>query len=200
MSVVELEYSSIMDRFRDRLVVPIFDATGKKVLGFGGRVLKDQGITSGRYKAPKYLNSPESKVFKKKTILFGYHAAKAAMEKSPFKTDGDATNNRAVVVVEGYMDAMALWQSGIHTATSCMGTGLTVEQLVAATRIAKLGNGKLPFCSLEASFRCISSNTRMMYALPKVALLCVLIMMKLESLPLSAYVAVECSLLSRKRV
>ena len=142
--VSEADYSSLMDRFRGRLVVPIFDATGKKVLGFGGRILSknDNDIGSRKFKPPKYLNSPESKIFKKKAILFGQQIASEAMEASTATPSvGGTINKRSLVIVEGYMDAMALWQAGIQTVTSCMGTGLTTEQLVAATRIARLGNG-----------------------------------------------------------
>jgi DNA primase len=128
-----------MDRFRGRIVIPIFDATGKNVLGFGGRILKnDEG--NSEFKAPKYLNSPESLVFKKQNILYGQHMAKKSVR---YWADQGNDASRPVVIVEGYMDAIALWQAGIREAVASMGTALTSNQLEAAAAIAGTRNGKL---------------------------------------------------------
>jgi DNA primase catalytic core len=139
----QIPYSSLMDRFRGRLMVPIFDASGVHVLGFGGRVL-DEGFTSESesVSGPKYLNSPESPVFQKKNILFGQHMATMALR----FWDKEEHIARAVVVVEGYMDAIALWQYGVREAVACMGTGLTEEQITAAAILAGDKNGRVIFC------------------------------------------------------
>ena len=138
-----------MDRFRGRLVVPILDATGRYILGFGGRLLpaKNKLVrmvgeedledkTSSQYQAPKYLNSPESIVFEKKQVLFGHHLAHRAMKKS-------ITQMQPLVVVEGYMDAIALWTTGIETAVATMGTAISKEQLQA---VAKLAADRIVLC------------------------------------------------------
>lgn len=97
------------ERFRNRLMFPIQDTRGR-VIAFGGRVL-DGG-------EPKYLNSPETPVFHKGRELYGlYHARSAASDHTPF------------MVVEGYMDVVALHQSGFKTAVAPMGTALTEDQM-----------------------------------------------------------------------
>ena len=139
----QIPYSSLMDRFRGRLMVPILDASGVQVLGFGGRVL-DGGFTSEseNFAGPKYLNSPESPVFQKKNILFGQHMATKALR----FWDKEEHIARAVVIVEGYMDAIALWQYGVREAVACMGTGLTEEQITAAAVLAGDKNGRVVIC------------------------------------------------------
>src|SRR5450755_3039617 len=93
------------DRFRDRIMFPIHDAGGR-VIGFGGRVL-DKG-------EPKYLNSPETPLFSKGRELYGLFQARPAI-----RTAGK------VVVVEGYMDVVALAQHGIEYAVATLGTATT---------------------------------------------------------------------------
>lgn len=142
----ENDYSTLMDRFRGRLVVPIFDAAGGNVLGFGGRILEASVSTGSTFKAAKYLNSPNSLVFHKKDLLFGQHMAEQAARSGPTavvkKTD-EATGEAArssLLVVEGYMDAISMWQAGIRETVACMGTALSYEQLAAASKAArKLG-------------------------------------------------------------
>jgi DNA primase len=93
------------DRFRDRVMFPILDARGN-VIGFGGRV-----IGAGE---PKYLNSPETPLFEKGRELYGlYQARRAIREKSQ------------VIVVEGYMDVVALAQHGVENAVATLGTATT---------------------------------------------------------------------------
>ncbi len=96
------------DLFRDRVMVPIVSPTGE-VVGFGGRIL-DQG-------EPKYLNSPESPIFSKGRILFGLD------QSAKFIRAEDAA-----IVVEGYMDALSLFENGIRNVVASMGTALTIEQ------------------------------------------------------------------------
>ncbi|ROT95193.1 DNA primase [Altererythrobacter sp. FM1] len=99
------------DRFRDRLMLPIQDARGR-VIGFGGRILDSDT------KAPKYLNSPDTPLFDKGRTLYNLHRAGPASRQT----------NR-VIVVEGYMDVIALSAAGIEDAVAPMGTALTERQL-----------------------------------------------------------------------
>src|SRR6202165_2879980 len=93
------------DRFRDRIMFPIHDASGR-VVGFGGRVL-DKG-------EPKYLNSPETPLFSKGRELYGLFQARQAIRAAS-----------KVVVVEGYMDVVALAQHGVEFAVATLGTATT---------------------------------------------------------------------------
>ena len=164
-----LEYRDLMDRFRGRLMVPIFDESGKHVIGFGGRHLETSGIGIGAvadvnplssFKAAKYINSPESQVFSKKNVLFGLHAASAALitdskqkqnasPKSSY-TDGPRpaqfeSDAPSIVMVEGYFDAITLFGAGIKETVATMGTALTMSQMQkAATAIG--GGGRLVLC------------------------------------------------------
>jgi len=97
------------DRFRERIMFPIHDHRGR-VVGFGGRVL-DNG-------EPKYLNSPETPIFHKGSELYGLFAARGAIKEA----DG-------VLVVEGYMDVVALAQAGINNAVATLGTATTTMHL-----------------------------------------------------------------------
>lgn len=139
------DYDTLIDRFRNRLVVPIFDARGANVLGFGARILPPEENNSNDYKAPKYINSPESPVFQKKNVLFGQHYAKEAVREMRTNDGPDESgpNRGSVVIVEGYMDAIALWEAGIHEVVASMGTALTVEQLSSAARTAGTHGGEL---------------------------------------------------------
>jgi DNA primase len=142
-----MDFSPLMDRFRGRLVVPIFDAMGKHVLGFGGRILQQASQKQSDFKAPKYLNSPESPIFSKKTLLFGHHVAKDAVQESKSRGDKrDSSVGASVVIVEGYMDAIALWQAGVRETVACMGTALTSEQLGAAAKTAGARGGRVILC------------------------------------------------------
>jgi DNA primase len=115
---------SVYDRFRDRLMFPIHDRTGK-VIAFGGRVLPGARPSSGD-PPPKYLNSPESPLFHKGQTLYGLAQAREAIRKSG-----------RVLVVEGYMDVIALSQAGIAEAVAPLGTALTVDQLRVLGRLSE---------------------------------------------------------------
>ncbi|MBW1731498.1 MAG: DNA primase [Deltaproteobacteria bacterium] len=93
------------DRFRGRVIFPIFDLSGR-VVGFGGRVL-DEGH-------PKYLNTPETQVFQKGSVLYGLNASYPEIRKT-----------RKALIVEGYMDFLALWIAGIRNIGATLGTALT---------------------------------------------------------------------------
>jgi DNA primase len=101
--------SGFYDRFRKRLIVPIRDHRGRTI-GFGGRVLDDS--------LPKYLNSPQSPLFDKSSVLYGLDLAKQGI-----RTMGYA------VIVEGYMDVLMAHQFGINNVVAQMGTALTEAQL-----------------------------------------------------------------------
>ncbi|MGF1675980.1 MAG: DNA primase [Rivularia sp. (in: cyanobacteria)] len=102
------------DTFRNRLMIPIHDITGK-VIAFGGRSLDDE--------QPKYLNSPETEVFHKGRTLFGLDKAKSGI--SQFDQ---------AVVVEGYFDVIALHAVGINNVVASLGTALSIEQVRLAMR------------------------------------------------------------------
>ena len=123
--------SGFYDRFRNRIMFPIFDAN-KQVLGFGGRVLDDA--------LPKYLNTPESPVYLKRRSLYGIHRAK---EKS--RAAG------TIFIVEGYLDLLALHQHGIENAVATLGTALTSDHVRLLTRYA--GKMILVYDSDEAGIR-----------------------------------------------
>lgn len=104
----------VYSKFKNRLMFPIINTRGK-VIGFGGRVL-DDGI-------PKYLNSPESIIFKKKNNLFGINLTRQEIGKE----------NQAILV-EGYMDVISLYQNGIRNTVASLGTALTENQAMMIKR------------------------------------------------------------------
>lgn len=107
---------TIYDRFRNRVMFPVFDVKGR-VIGFGGRVFDDS--------KPKYLNSPETIIFQKRTNLYGLNFA--------------IKNNiadRTLIMVEGYMDCISLHQYDITNVVASLGTALTVNQARLIKRYA----------------------------------------------------------------
>jgi DNA primase len=109
LGLVKQDGAGTRDMFRGRLMFPIRDGQGR-VLAFGGRVL-DQRL-------PKYINSPESPLYSKSRNVYGLYEARAAI----------ASADRAIVV-EGYLDAIAVWQAGFKETVASLGTALTVDQL-----------------------------------------------------------------------
>lgn len=107
--LISVEGKEPYDRFRGRLMIPIRDARGR-VIAFGGRILGDG--------EPKYLNSPDTPLFDKGRTLYNLDIASPASRRS----------NR-VIVVEGYMDVIALAQAGIEDAVAPLGTALTEQQI-----------------------------------------------------------------------
>lgn len=106
----ETTVDKIYDRFRGRLMFPISDSMGN-IVAFGGRALKKD-------QEPKYLNSPETPIYHKSNVLYGFHASKAAIKE-----------HKAVVLVEGYMDMIASYQAGVQHVVASSGTALTEQQL-----------------------------------------------------------------------
>ena len=102
------------DRFRNRIMFPIFGSTGQ-VLAFGGRSLDEGG--------PKYINSPESPLYRKGSVLYGLHLAQ------PFIRE-----QGAAILVEGYLDLIALHEHGFSHSVAVLGTALTAQQIQVLKR------------------------------------------------------------------
>ncbi len=111
---VSKKNGNLFDRFRDRLMFPIIDVRGN-VIGFGGRIMKNDP------NAAKYLNSPETMIFNKRKNLFGLNMAKKS-------------KLGYLILVEGYMDAIALHQYGFDSAVASLGTSLTEEHAVLLSK------------------------------------------------------------------
>lgn len=107
----------LQDRFRERLIIPIADGNGR-VVAFGGRIIRDD-------QNPKYLNSPETDIYKKNKILFGFDLAKQSIRQE-----------EKVIVVEGYFDQIACYQAGIQNVVAVSGTALTNGHLRLLKRFA----------------------------------------------------------------
>lgn len=105
------------DFFRDRLIVPIFDSQGRAA-GFAGRSLDGS--------EPKYINSPDSPIYRKRSVLYGLHQARSTIRRE-----------RSAILFEGYFDCLSAWQAGIAGAVAVCGTALTPDHaklLSAQTR------------------------------------------------------------------
>lgn len=128
-----------VDRFRERVMFPIHSFSGR-VLGFGARILKSN------VKAAKYLNSPETDIYHKSNVLYGLSQSKQAISK-----------NNLCLLVEGYMDVIALHQAGIEHVVASSGTALTVDQIKLIKRLTE--NVTILFdgdaAGIKASFRSI---------------------------------------------
>ncbi|MBI3332737.1 MAG: DNA primase [Candidatus Omnitrophica bacterium] len=106
------------DRFRSRVIFPIWDGRGR-VIAFGGRVLEDAA-------GPKYMNSPETELYVKGRVLYGLHLAAPQIRERDF-----------CIVVEGYMDLVSPYQHGIRNVVASMGTSLTIDQVKLIRRHTK---------------------------------------------------------------
>lgn len=139
LSVFPENTSYGIDRFRERVIFPIHSFSGR-VLGFGGRILKNNA------KAAKYLNSPETEIYHKSNVLYGLNFSKQAISKQ-----------NLCLLVEGYMDVIALHQNGIQNVVSSSGTALTTEQIKLIKRLTE--NVTILFdgdaAGIKASFRSI---------------------------------------------
>ena len=108
----------IFDRFRSRIMFPIFHPSGKPI-GFGGRIF-------GKEDPAKYLNSPETPLYKKSNVFYGLQATRDAIRKEGY-----------VVLVEGYMDFLKLYQSSIYPVVSVSGTAFTSKHASSISKITK---------------------------------------------------------------
>jgi len=116
--VIKTEGQNTYDRFRGRIMFPIFDSAGR-VIAFSGRILHDDG------KSAKYLNSPQTEVFDKSKTLYGYNFAKQSIRKFDFS-----------ILVEGQMDLLMCHQAGFSNAVASSGTALTSQHLSLLKRIS----------------------------------------------------------------
>jgi DNA primase len=108
LAATKNEGGSVYDRFRNRIMFPLFDMTGK-VIAFAGRTLDKETM-------PKYVNSPETPLYHKSKTLYGLHKARPAVKEAG-----------GILIVEGYLDFLTLYQAGIRHAVATSGTALTVE-------------------------------------------------------------------------
>ena len=113
------------DRFRARVMIPINDVFGRAV-GFGGRIL-----SSANDMTPKYLNTPETEIFSKRSLLFGLDKSNRAISMAG-----------AAIVVEGYMDAISLFSAGVKNVVATLGTAFTPEHAKLILKYAR----KIIFC------------------------------------------------------
>lgn len=109
----------IKDRFYKRFMFPIIDLQGR-TLGFGGRIILGEGA--------KYVNSPETRFYSKSNVLYGLNMAKKYIRE----------NNGQLILVEGYMDAISVFQSGIKNIAAALGTAVTPQQFNLIKRFVKL--------------------------------------------------------------
>jgi DNA primase len=112
---IKRQEGGFYDRFRARLMFPIHNESGK-VIAFGGRALRPND-------EPKYLNSPETRIYKKSTVLYNLHRAKI-----------DARKNDRIILVEGYMDVIGVYSAGVHEVVASSGTSLGMEQIRSIKR------------------------------------------------------------------
>ena len=137
---IRTQRGSLIDRFRGRVIFPFYNLSGK-VIGFGGRILKNDK------KEAKYLNSPETLLYKKSETLYGLFQAKKAIQK-----------NENCYLVEGYTDVIGLHQVGIENVAASSGTSLTQEQARQLHRFSKkvtvIYDGD--FAGIKASLRGIN--------------------------------------------
>jgi DNA primase len=116
LGLVGLGDNGFYDRFRERLIFPIFELKGN-IVGFGGRVFDNSH--------PKYLNSPESSLFHKSNLLYGLYQAKETMRRT-----------HQAIIVEGYLDVIQAHQAGFTQTIASLGTALTREQVKIIKRYA----------------------------------------------------------------
>jgi DNA primase len=116
------EKRKVYDRFRNRIMFPIWDSTGRPI-AFGGRVF---GADAEDHGGAKYINSPETPIYKKGSCLYAYHLAR----------DDIRAQGRAILC-EGYTDVIALHQNGFTNAVASLGTALTPDQARLLRRLAK---------------------------------------------------------------
>ncbi len=133
----------IIDKFYDRLMFSIFDTSGN-VIGFSGRILDSSE------KRPKYINTPETILFKKRRNLFGLYQAKKAIREKDF-----------VILVEGQTDVISSWQAGIKNIVAPLGTSITDTQLEKIKRFTR--NIAVSFDNDAAGFKARLRASEMAY-------------------------------------
>ena len=119
LSLARERDGSLYDRFRDRVIFPVHNISGR-VVAFGGRTLRTDKTVA------KYQNSPESEIYSKKRELYGLYFAKRAIQQQDF-----------AIMVEGYLDVISMHQAGIENVVASSGTSLTTEQIHLLNRFTK---------------------------------------------------------------
>ena len=130
--VKDMRVGSIEDKFFDRIMIPLHDKLGR-IAGFTGRALDDKNI-------PKYLNSPETKIFKKSDIIFGFHLAK-----------DEAKRQGHFILMEGNLDVITAFQYGIKNAIASSGTAFSLDQARVLSRTSQ--KIKIAFDADQAGFK-----------------------------------------------
>lgn len=127
-TAIHQDKQTVYDRFRSRIMFPIFDTTGR-VIAYSGRIFGEEAKkkdSEGNSVAPKYLNSPETVLFNKSEVLYGFNKAKEGMRQWGY-----------AILVEGQMDLLMSHQSGFNNAVATSGTSLTIQHL---DKIKKMSN------------------------------------------------------------
>lgn len=119
LSIKSERDGSLRDRFRDRVIFPVHNVSGR-VVAFGGRTLRTDK------KVAKYQNSPESEIYNKSRELYGLYFAKKAIQQEDF-----------AIMVEGYADVISMHQAGVENVVASSGTSLTVDQIRLLSRFTK---------------------------------------------------------------
>ena len=119
LSLVSDRNGSLYDRFRDRVIFPVHNISGR-IVAFGGRTLRTDKQVA------KYQNSPESEIYSKKCELYGLYFAKKAIQQQDY-----------AILVEGYLDVISMHQAGIENVVASSGTSLTTEQIRLLGRFTK---------------------------------------------------------------
>ncbi len=120
--------------FRGRVMFPVSDQRGR-VVAFGGRILPEFDKVEGDFTPPKYLNSSDHPLFHKGRLLYNYTKARQA-----------GSDNRSIIVTEGYMDVIALAQAGIDGAVAPLGTAMTEEQIELSWKISPFDEKRPYLC------------------------------------------------------
>ncbi len=117
--IIKKDNGEYYDRFRGRIIFPIYSVIGR-VIAFGGRILE------GDHDQPKYMNSPESRIYVKGKTLYGF-----------FQTKDEIRKKDAAILVEGYMDFLTLFQNGIKNVVASAGTSLTLDQIFILSKVTQ---------------------------------------------------------------
>lgn len=116
------DQGKLVDRFRNRIIIPIRNENGK-IIAFSGRQFEEQ---NNQAKVAKYINSPETEIFNKSKIIFNFDKARLAIRQKNY-----------VLVTEGHMDVISLYQAGYENVVASMGTSLTVDHLSQLSKQTK---------------------------------------------------------------
>ena len=136
------------DFFRDRIMIPIRDVQGR-VIAFGGRTILNDPA--------KYKNSGATPLFDKSGVLFGLHQSREAIK-----------DKRRAIIVEGYMDTLALWQAGVREVVASMGTALTVRQLKLLSQQTKTPEAVVMFDGDNAGKQATLSAIEVVLEVPEI--------------------------------